>query len=172
MTKRIVIMLAVALAAMCPAVAGAAAPPGLNEQDRTFLAQAHQANLAEIEAGRSAESRGATARVRELGSTLVRDHTKLDGDVRRSADKAGVQLPGSPDTRQREQLAQVDAKSGKEYDRAWVAMEIAGHRQTLSAIAEEEKNGSSAEVKDLAAAAKPVVQKHLDLLQAAQKNGD
>lgn len=156
---------------MFPATAGALAQPEPNQRDRTFLHQAHQANLAEIQAGQAAQEKAAGETVRKLGAKLIRDHTKMDRDVRRVAEQAEVDLPARPTPEQRRQLKQVAAHSGADFDRAWLASQIAGHRQTLANGATELQDGSSPAVKKLATDAKPIVQTHLDLLVDAE-NGD
>jgi putative membrane protein len=149
----------------------AAAQPALNEQDRTFLIQAHRANLTEIEAGKTAQNKASDQTVRDLGERLIADHTKLDADVRKVAETAGVQLPSRPSPKQRAVLERVSGLSGAAFDREWVASQIAGHRQTLANGAKELRDGSSAEVKQLATDAKPIVQEHLDMLENARSAG-
>ncbi|MCA2225483.1 DUF4142 domain-containing protein [Nonomuraea aurantiaca] len=169
MPKAIIpIIFALAIAVMPTAAAGALTRLDLNEQDRTFLRQAHQGNLAEIQAGQAAQDKGASHAVRELGAKLISDHTKMDDDVSRVAKQAGVDLPTQPSAAQRRQLGEVAGKSGEAFDRAWLAAQIAGHRQSLANGAKELRKGSSPEVKKLATDAKPIVQMHLDLLQEAK----
>jgi len=163
MTRRTVIMLTAAAVALSPAAAGAVTDPELNEQDRTFLVQAHQANLAEIQAGKAARE-ATTEKVRDVGATLVKDHTTLDSAVQREAGQAGVELPGEPNAQQRAALAEVTAKSGKEFDQAWVASQITSHRQTLAAIDKQLRDGANPDVKKVASDARPVVRMHLDAL--------
>jgi putative membrane protein len=168
MFKRITLVLvAVAVALLSSATAGALTQPDLNEQDREFLRKAHRSNLAEIQAGQAAQEKGASATVRDLGAKIVTDHTKLDRDVRRVAEQVGVDLPKRPSADQRRELEQVAAQSGKEFDRAWLAAQIAGHHRSLANGAKELQDGSSSEVKKLARDAKPIVQTHLDMLQQA-----
>ncbi|WP_433512333.1 DUF4142 domain-containing protein [Nonomuraea sp. CA-143628] len=161
-------MSALAIAVIPPAAAGVRTPLDVNEQDRTFLRQAHQGNLAEIQAGQAAQDMGASEAVRKLGAKLVSDHTKMDDDVSRVAKQVGVDLPDKPSAVQRRQLGELAAKSGEAFDRAWLAAQIAGHRQSLANGAKELRKGSSPEVKQLATDAKPIVQTHLDLLMAAK----
>jgi putative membrane protein len=169
MKKAIIpIMFALAITVMPPVAAGALTHLNVNEQDRTFLRKAHQGNLAEIQAGQAAQDMGASQAVKDLGARLVSDHTKMDDDVSRVAKQAGVDLPDKPSAAQRRQLGEVAGKSGEAFDRAWLATQIAGHRQSLANGATELRKGSSPEVKQLATDAKPIVQKHLDLLLEAK----
>ncbi|SDJ25751.1 DUF4142 domain-containing protein [Nonomuraea jiangxiensis] len=157
-------MITIAVAAVAPLVAaGAVTAPKVSDQDRAFLVQAHQGNLAEIQAGHAAAN-ATKQEVRAVAAMLVRDHTNLDSAVMQEADRAGVELPGEPNPQQRSALAQVTTKSGESFDKAWVASQITGHRQTLEAIEKQLREGTNADVKKVAYDARPVVQQHLDVL--------
>ncbi|MEV0969426.1 DUF4142 domain-containing protein [Microtetraspora glauca] len=140
----------------------------MSEQDRTFLIEAHQGNLAEIRAGRLAESKATTASLRQLGTRLIKDHTKLDTKVRQVAKEVGVQLPREPTKQQQSSLKQVSGLSGTNFNRAWVHMQQIAHRQTLAAVNKELSSGSSEPVKRVAQQAKPIIKEHLALLKQQQ----
>jgi putative membrane protein len=145
--------------------AGLAAAAQANQQDQTFLRKAHQSNLAEIQAGRLAQRKAASASVRDMGARLVRDHTRLDSRLRPVADQLGVNLPDRPNAMQRQVAAQLAARSGAAFDRAWVAAMLVGHRQALADGQAELRSGSSDRVRSLARSAAPVIQGHLTMLQ-------
>ena len=159
------VLTCLALAMAVPIAVQAQSP--VTQQDKDFLVAAHQSNLAEIAAGNTAQAKGASATVRDLGARMVSDHTKLDASLTPVAGQLGVTLPGAPNAEQQNQLAQVSAKSGQAFDAAWLAAMIAGHRQTLAGIQAELASGSSEQVKQLAQTAQPVVQDHLNMLLAA-----
>ncbi|GAA4593175.1 hypothetical protein GCM10023194_56820 [Planotetraspora phitsanulokensis] len=172
LTRLIALVAIMSVALVGSASTHAATTPDVNEQDRTFLLEAHQGNLAEIKAGQLAQKQATTEAVRGMGARLIRDHEALDDEVRRVADKVGVTLPDEPSNEQQAALEQVSDKKGAEFDRAWTASQITGHRKTLAAVATELSNGSSEQVKQLARDAKPVVQEHLDLLESIQGQND
>ncbi|WP_329083508.1 MULTISPECIES: DUF4142 domain-containing protein [unclassified Streptosporangium] len=178
MVRKMIILLAVAVT-VTGGTAGAAVSPTpqtVSQQDKDFLVQAHQANLAEIEGGKAAEAKTAEPEgresaqtVRDLGERFVVDHTNLDQAVRQVADRLGVKLPDQPTAAQREQLDKLTTLSGADFDKAWISEELEGHRETLTAIDKEIKSGSSPEVKKLATDARPIVQEHVDLLLHAEE---
>lgn len=95
--------------------------------------RAHQGNFAEIAAGHDVRKNATSACVKHVGAVLVRDHTKLDTDVKRLADKLDVTLPTSPSAEQNKELAAVQAKTGgPAYDAAWLTTQDAAHRKTLT----------------------------------------
>ncbi|HEX6471764.1 MAG TPA: DUF4142 domain-containing protein [Streptosporangiaceae bacterium] len=148
--------------------AGTASPAGLSSQDRTWLASAHQAGMAEIEAGELASRKGATATVRSLGSMLVTDHTRLDHQLTTTAKHLGADLPTAPSTAQiEEQHKLTSATSGKGFDVAFVGAMIAAHRTAIADGATEASHGSAPQVVSLAKRAAPVLRHHLMMFQQA-----
>ncbi|MFD3530373.1 DUF4142 domain-containing protein [Streptomyces sp. NPDC058664] len=158
------------VAALFIAVSAAAGPYAVaapvSDQDTMFTKAAHQGNLAEIAAGEDARANATSACVKEVGRVLVRDHGKLDADVRTLAAKLGVTLPGTPTAEQKAELAAVRAKAGtREYDAAWLKTQEAAHTKTLALIDTELNAGRNAEVKAAARAARPVVAMHLEMVR-------
>ncbi|MFD0319128.1 DUF4142 domain-containing protein [Streptomyces flavalbus] len=156
--------------ALAVALSGISAPQALaaevSGQDETFLVKAHQGNLAEIAAGQDAGKNATTDCVREVGATLVRDHTKLDSDVRTLAEKLGVTLPGAPSAEQKKELAAVQAKAkSPAYDAAWLTAQEGAHRKTLTLLDQEIRTGQHPEVVAAARTARPVVAMHLELVR-------
>ncbi|WP_159796979.1 DUF4142 domain-containing protein [Puerhibacterium puerhi] len=166
--RRTLAVLAAAAGALLLAVGPATAAP--SEQDQEWMVVAHQGNLAEIAAGQAALQQATTDVVRQHGQMLVDDHTKLDADLTAAAEQLGVTLPSEPTEEQQQTLASVKAQSGEAFDTAWVESQIASHRATIAAGEEELAQGSEQSVKDLASAAAPVVQEHLDALLATAQD--
>ncbi|MER7930757.1 MULTISPECIES: DUF4142 domain-containing protein [unclassified Streptomyces] len=134
--------------------------------DQVFLQQAHQGNLAEILAGKDAEHHATTVCVKDVGKTLVRDHSKLDASVRKLAAETNTTLPSAPTTAQQKQLKAVQAKAGSSaYDMAWLKVQEVAHRTTLAGIDNEIAHGKNGRVVAAAREARPVVAMHLAMVR-------
>jgi len=73
--------------------------------DELVLRQIHQTNLKEIQAGQLAQRNGSSAKVKEFGARLVRDHQAADKKVVALAKQFGIALPAAQDKgRGREQF--------------------------------------------------------------------
>ena len=169
LTRQVTVLVA-AVAGLALAASPASAAP--NEQDQQFLVGAHQGNLAEIAAGQAAVAQAATPGVKEMGQQLITDHQALDAQLTAVAQQLGVALPDAPTAEQQAALAEVQTKSGQDFDTAWLYLQIQAHRQALALGEAELAGGAEQFVKDLAAAAAPVIQRHLDhALMLAQELG-
>jgi putative membrane protein len=164
MVPRIAVVLGVSAVVVCGTVGVAAAEEGVNQQDRTFLIEIHQANLDMIEHGPMVERTASAPAVRELAKRLVSDHTALDEDVKRVAGQVAVPLPSTAGAAGTADFRRMAQNKGAAFDRAWLAHEADHHHHLLQSIAQELREGSSLEVKKLAAEARPAVRAHLALL--------
>ncbi|SHF02535.1 DUF4142 domain-containing protein [Streptoalloteichus hindustanus] len=161
---RLVSAVVIALAAS----AGVAqADPGVSEQDRQFLQQAHQANLAEIDAGRLARSRGSRPLVRDLGARFEEDHTRLDEALTQTAVALGVALPDAPDADQKATHERLQNATAEEFDALFVRTQTEAHTKAMRLGETELAQGSSPEARKVAADAAPVVKAHHDALLGA-----
>ncbi|MEU8843800.1 DUF4142 domain-containing protein [Streptomyces roseus] len=160
-TATVVVAAAVGLSA--PSVAAAPTP---GSADAAFAQAVHQGNLAEIAAGQDAQKNGQDSCVKEVGATLVRDHTELDAEVARLAEKGKVQLPATPTPAQQAALNKVKALAGSTgYDKAWLAAQEDGHTKTLALIDKQIRDGKDAETASAAKKARPVVAMHLAMVR-------
>ncbi|MDG3013762.1 DUF4142 domain-containing protein [Speluncibacter jeojiensis] len=151
---------------------GMSAPAGaraavVNQQDRVFLVASHQGDMAEILSGADAASAGTCSQVRQLGSMLVADHTRLYQQGAAVADGQAVLVPPTPDPAQTRVVTETARRQGADFDRAWLRMQEDFHRQTLHAGTQEAAAGSSPQVTALARATAPVIAHHLMLVQQA-----
>ncbi|GII33729.1 DUF4142 domain-containing protein [Planotetraspora mira] len=173
MLSRIAVVLGVSVvvlggtAGLAVAQEGVNRQEGVNQQDRMFLTETHQANLDMIEHGPMVERTASAPAVRDLAKRLVKDHIALDEDVKRVAGQVAVPLPGTAGAAGMADFRRMARNKGAAFDRAWLSHEADHHHHLLQAIAQELRTGSSLEVKKLAAEARPAVRAHLALLSQA-----
>jgi putative membrane protein len=132
----------------------------LSAKDKSFMKEAAQGGMMEVDMGKMAQQKGKSADVKKIGSTMVADHTKANNELMGIAKKKGVDL--SKEKGKMEKLG--DANFDKEYINAMVK----DHEKDLAAFQAEAKNGSDADVKAFASKTSAVVKKHLDMVKAAQ----
>jgi putative membrane protein len=163
---------AVILLALTTAPAAHAATSELNAQDKTYLQEVHQANLAEIAAGKLAQSKGSSQQVKDLGAMMVTDHTKLDAGLRQVAATVKVSLPAAPTADQQAMQAKLANAPAGEFDAMYVSAQIVGHAQVMQLGAREAAAGADTTVKNAAAAAAPIVAEHYrEFVAAANQMG-
>jgi putative membrane protein len=132
----------------------------LSAKDKSFMKEAAQGGMMEVEMGKMAQQKGKSADVKKFGSTMVADHTKAGNELMAIAKKKGVDL-----SKEKGKMMKLnDATFDKEYINAMVK----DHEEDLAAFQAEAKNGSDADVKAFASKTSAVIKKHLDMAKAAQ----
>ena len=148
-----------------------AAQPMLD--DATIVAIFDAANGFDIETGSLAKTKGASQEVRSVGASLVRDHEAVRQQARDLAKKLGV-TPTPPRENpfaagHAKAMAQLQAKSGAEFDRAFLNHEIAYHQAVLDAVTKTILPAiQNAELKAFVTKLAPAFQAHLDMCKAAR----
>lgn len=147
-----------------PHLASAQASP----QDQKWLQQAHQANLAEIAAGKLAEQSGHAESIRMAGRTLVTDHAGMDARLQKVAGQLHVKLPDAPNAQQKAIMETLKHQHGMKFDQTWAHDMADGHIQAIELTTFEVNRGQAPQVKQLAVQALPVLKKHHQLLTHAE----
>ncbi|MGV9562633.1 DUF4142 domain-containing protein [Streptomyces sp. NPDC003480] len=140
-------------------------PSAVSTLDRQLLTAAHQGNLWEITTGQQAQSAATTACVKRVGTHLIHDHSALDAGVVSTAAKLGVALPSGQTAEQLRQTAGLKSLAGTPaYDAAWLKAQYPAHVETLALIDKEIGSGTNRLVKSLAKSARPVVARHIQMV--------
>lgn len=129
---------AAALALVATAQQPSAHPAQTPPDDATIVAIFDAANTADIETGALAAQRGQSAEVREFGAMLARDHEQVRQMGRDLARKLGVTpTPPKDDASAKAHataLASLRAKTGADFDHAFLQHEAAFHKSVIDAV--------------------------------------
>ncbi len=144
----------------------AAAPAGLPTTAPQFAALAAGSDLFEIATGRLAEQKGSSGGVRSFGAQLVEEHTKSSNEMKAALAKVQppIPLPTTPPPQPQAKVQALQGLSGEAFDRQFIADQIASHQQTLAAMNAYIGSGDNPALRDHAAKATGMVQKHLQQL--------
>ena len=136
--------------------------------EQTFIKEAVQGNLAEVQLGELAAQRAETDTVRKFGETLRMDHQAALLRATNLAKSLKVDPPTEPATEARgiyDGLAQL---SGSEFDAAFVSHMITLHEAAIATYSRSASSNNDA-VATMVAEALPKLKAHLATAQALQK---
>lgn len=149
------------------AASGAGAPQGkVSAADRRLMQQIAQANIAEIETGKLAQSKSQNDEVKNFAQRMIDDHTKALEDLQQVAQAKGVTLPTTPDAKHRAMAKKLNALSGDKFDRMYMTQGgVTDHRQTHQLLERAQARATDPDVKQVVEQTLPVVQQHLTMAQ-------
>jgi putative membrane protein len=156
------LLLALAVPVTATAQSG---PPNLSDPEVAHVAVT--ANTIDVELGKLAADRAASADVKQFASSMVRDHTAVNERAAALAGKLGVTpkdnavsqslMSGAEEAR-----AKVEPLEGSAFDQAYIEREIAYHQAVLDALDDvlipTTENG---ELKQLLVEVRPAFAAHL-----------
>lgn len=137
------------------AAAFAAAP------DASFYKTLAQGGIAEVEAGKLAQQKGADPKVKDFGAMMVKDHSAANEQLKALAAGKGIDLPGSSSTSQMAAKARLEALSGGTFDKSYVEDQVKAHRDTVELLKKEIATGQDPDAKAFAQKVLPTVESHL-----------
>ncbi|MFC0518432.1 DUF4142 domain-containing protein [Mucilaginibacter angelicae] len=137
--------------------------------DAKFATEAANAGLAEVAVGQLASEKATNAKVKDFAKMMVTDHTKANDELMAIAKNKNITLPSAPDEDHQKMKADLAAKSGSDFDKAYVDAMVKGHKKVESLFEDASKNCKDADLKAFAAKTLPTIQHHLAEIEAIQK---
>jgi putative membrane protein len=133
-----------------------------------YLAMAASGDLFEIQSGQLAHPRAQSPAVHSFATMLTTDHTRSSQILTAAAQSAGVAVPPPAILPPHQaMLSQLNsAGNGAAFDMAFRDIQIQAHQQALTLHQNYAANGDVAALRQAAAQIVPVVQGHLQQLQA------
>jgi putative membrane protein len=152
----------------------------LSPSELQVLAELHDTNQIEIQAGRLAESNGATAAVRGYGQMLVSDHGKNDRQLLGFLREHGQSLVDikptneatNPDAHKaKDTIAKLGRLAGADFDREFLRIMIMDHDKAIAKVDADIATVTNPQLVSLLEQTKPVLVKHRDRARELSTRG-
>jgi putative membrane protein len=134
-----------------------------------FIKEAAMGGQMEVKMGQLAQQNGQSQEVKNLGSTLVKDHTEANQKLQQLAQQKGITLSQSGDSKHQKGLDALQSKSGAEFDKAFVTHAIKDHKKDIAKFEKCQKEEKDAQVKAFIDETLPTLRNHLQMAQAAAR---
>lgn len=148
------------------ALTGALALSGVHAQESkhsraadSFMKEAMQGDMAEIQMGKLAQQKGGDQQVKQFGQTLVDDHGENLDKAKSLAQKMGMSPPESVNAEQKATYNKLSKLSGRQFDKEFARHMVQDHKKDISKFERESKK--SGDVANFAQDTLPVLKKHL-----------
>jgi putative membrane protein len=173
MKRHMAVALAVAAIAvvMAPGAAMSANPlhraknaiTGKAPSDATFIKEAAQGGMAEVELGRLGVERAESPDVRQFAQRMVDDHSKANDELMEIASKKGVAVPKDLDPKHKAAKDRLSKLSGRDFDRAFMRDMMSDHDHDVTAFQKQSAKGHDPELKAWIDKTLPTLKEHKQL---------
>ena len=140
----------------------------VDDKTHTFMNDAAEAGMAEVEIAKLAKDRAQNPRVKNFAEMMIKDHSDANNKLQTIARDKSVTLPSTLGKHQ-DHLEDLSKKKGAEFDKAYMKMMVNGHEDVVKEFEKCSQNGTDPDVKTFAAQTLPTVRMHLDSAKAINK---
>jgi putative membrane protein len=140
----------------------------VNSSDKSFLTDAYQDGLAEINAAQLGQSKSANADIKAFSDHIAADHAKANADLKTLADSKKVGLPADASLVEQAKGKLLDARSGDGFDKAFVEAMVSDHKKAVAAFEKAANEAQDPDVKAFAAKVLPALKMHLSMAEDLQ----
>jgi putative membrane protein len=131
-----------------------------------FAVNAANGGMMEVELGRIAQDNAYSPRVKAFGAMMVKDHTDAGNELKGIAGALNIAVPDSVSNDSKKEIDKLKMKKGKEFDKMYVSMMLDDHKKDIAEFRKCADNCSDSTIKSFAYNTLPVLEKHLDSIQA------
>ena len=134
----------------------------------SFVSNASQSDMYEIQAAKVAQTKSKNPDVKAFAKMMVTDHTAMSNQMKPLISAAGQQPATDLDQRRKGFLDNLNAAPAADFDKTYIDQQVAGHQEALDLMKGYADRGSDAGLKGAASQAIPKIQMHLDKAKEIQ----
>jgi putative membrane protein len=138
-------------------------------EDAKFLLDALRSSKAEVQMGELAQLRSQNGAVQQFGQKLQADHAKAADEIEMLLEPLNMNVPTEPNAEQHNHHAALAKLSGDEFDRAFVPLMVASHREAIAKYEAQTHANPNKQLADLATKQLPVLRQHLATAESLNK---
>ncbi len=143
--------------------AWAQSPPISNAD---FVMHASVGNTLEIEESKLALDRATDPRIKAFAQRMINDHSAAEKRLEEAAGKDKLKTEPMLDKAHQAMLDNLKTFNGTDFDKIYMADQIAAHTETVALVSDYKVNGKEAALKAWADKTLPVVKDHLEMIEA------
>jgi putative membrane protein len=118
---------------------------------------------AEVELGKLAQKKGSASQVKKFAERMVTDHTKAGDRLAAMGRSVNPNIPKELDPEHKTIRDELGKMSGKDFDAAYLTVQIQDHQKTANLLQWEVSMGQNEQLKKYAADQLPMVLDHLEM---------
>lgn len=143
----------------------AAAGMKVTAAEKAFMKKAADGGMTEVELGKLAAEKGGSDAVKDFGNEMVKDHGKINDNLKELAGKMNVTLPASVSAMHKAMIEKMSGLSGADFDNAYVPAMVKAHKKDIAAFEQAGKMVKNDDLKKFIDDSTPMMKDHLEKIQ-------
>jgi putative membrane protein len=140
-----------------------------SKADQTFIKDAIEGDLSEVNVGKLAQQNGQSDDVKQFGQTLQQDHSQNLQQAQSLAQQEGVTPPTEPNAKQKRVYDRLSKEHGAKFDQAFARAMVTDHKQDIAKFEKQAKKNDA--VGQFAQQTLPALKKHLQMAEQIANKG-
>jgi putative membrane protein len=165
--RHFLVTLLTALAA-CALPTANADDSSLSGKDKSFIQDAYQDGLAEVDSAQMAQRKTGNADVKAFAEKLATDHTAANTQLKSLADSKKVSTASEPSMISKGKSKLMDAKTGGDFDKAYIDDMVSDHKKDIEAFEKAATEAQDQDVKNFANQTLRTLKEHLSAAESIQ----
>lgn len=141
--------------------------------DRKFVRDVMEDSMAEVEMSKLATEKSQSAEVRDFAQQMVKDHTATTEELKRIANRYGMELPTDAGFMQKRKIDGLRNESPTAFDRKYIEAQTKDHDEDVKDFEKYAAKSTNAQLKSFAEKTLPKLKEHQQKAHAlAQQSGN
>jgi putative membrane protein len=141
----------------------------VDQSTSDFMVKVADVGMTEVKLGGIAQDKGTSKRVKDFGAMMVKDHSNAGDQLKKLATEKNVTLPSAIGSDHQSKIDDLNKKTGKDFDKAYIDMMVDGHQSAVSDFEKASNDTKDPDVKAWVDKTLPVLKKHLESAKSIQK---
>lgn len=133
--------------------------------EKAFIKKAADGGMTEVEMGQLAAEKGGSDAVKDFGSRMVKDHGKINDELKEVAGKLGVTVPTKISAKHEAAIKKMSALSGAAFDNAYVPDMVTDHKKDIAEFEAAQKTVKSEDLKEFIEHSLETMKDHLQKIE-------
>lgn len=138
----------------------------VSKEDADWTVDLANGGMTEVELSKVAQEKATTDRLKNYASMMVTDHTAANDKLKQIAAAKNITLPANLSDASQKKLDELNKKTGKDFDKAYIDDMLDGHKKTVEKLQKGSTDLKDSDLKNFASTTLPTVQMHQDSIKA------
>jgi len=138
------------------------------EMEKTFIQTAGKEGMGEVKLAKMATTMGSTDAIKDLGTMLMTDHSKVNAELMTIAKSKGVEIP-PPDEKDMKMMDEISQMKGTDFDMAFLKAMSKCHKKDIALFEMAQKECKDPELKAFIDKTLPTLKAHATKVEMAGK---
>jgi putative membrane protein len=145
---------------------------GDKEDDSSFMMEAADGGMLEIEASKLALTKTSSTQVKNFAQMIIKDHTRMASDMATLAMQKKVDLPVGLSKNAQDEIKELTEKSGVDFDHDYMDLMQEVHEKDEKLFEKASKEATDADVKAMFAKELATIKMHMDQAKMGEAHQD